>query len=398
VPVECNPIGFLSPHLEGLKEKNFYRELRTAESPQDSWITLEGRKVLNLCSNNYLGMASHPVVKEAAVEGTWEWGCGSGASRLICGNFPFHRILERRLASFKGTEEAILYSSGYTANLGITSALAGNKDCVFSDELNHASIIDGCRLSQAKVIVFPHNNLEALEDKLRQASHGGQIRRKLVVVEGVFSMDGDLAPLPGLVNLAAKYECLLIVDEAHATGALGPGGRGTVALFGLEKEVPIVMGTLSKALGSLGGFVTGSRELVEFLINTSRSFIFTTALPAGVVTSALASLGLLEEDPSLPLRVQENARYLRDGLNRLGYNTLNSQTQIIPVVIGDASLTLEVSRLLLDEGILAAAIRPPTVPEGTCRIRITVMATHTREDLDFALGAFEKITRQLTII
>lgn len=211
-------------------------------------------------------------------------------------------------------------------------------------------------------------------------------------------MDGDLAPLPGLVNLAAKYECLLIVDEAHATGALGPGGRGTVALFGLEKEVPIVMGTLSKALGSLGGFVTGSRELVEFLINTSRSFIFTTALPAGVVTSALASLGLLEEDPSLPLRVQENARYLRDGLNRLGYNTLNSQTQIIPVVIGDASLTLEVSRLLLDEGILAAAIRPPTVPEGTCRIRITVMATHTREDLDFALGAFEKITRQLTII
>lgn len=398
MPVECNPIGFLSPHLEGLKEKNFYRELRTAESPQDSWVTLEGRKVLNLCSNNYLGMASHPVVKEAAVEGTREWGCGSGASRLICGNFPFHRILERRLASFKGTEEAILYSSGYTANLGIISALAGNKDCVFSDELNHASIIDGCRLSQAKVIVFPHNNLEALEDKLRQASHGGQIRRKLVVVEGVFSMDGDLAPLPGLVNLAAKYECLLIVDEAHATGALGPGGRGTVALFGLEKEVPIVMGTLSKALGSLGGFVTGSRELVEFLINTSRSFIFTTALPAGVVTSALASLGLLEEDPSLPLRVQENARYLRDGLNRLGYNTLNSQTQIIPVVIGDASLTLEVSRLLLDEGILAAAIRPPTVPEGTCRIRITVMATHTREDLDFALGAFEKITRQLTII
>lgn len=398
MPVECNPIGFLSPHLEGLKEKNFYRELRTAESPQDSWVTLEGRKVLNLCSNNYLGMASHPVVKEAAVEGTREWGCGSGASRLICGNFPFHRILERRLASFKGTEEAILYSSGYTANLGITSALAGNKDCVFSDELNHASIIDGCRLSQAKVIVFPHNNLEALEDKLRQASHGGQIRRKLVVVEGVFSMDGDLAPLPGLVNLAAKYECLLIVDEAHATGALGPGGRGTAALFGLEKDVPIVMGTLSKALGSLGGFVTGSRELVEFLINTSRSFIFTTALPAGVVTSALASLGLLEEDPSLPLRVQENARYLRDGLNRLGYNTLNSQTQIIPVVIGDASLTLEVSRLLLDEGILAAAIRPPTVPEGTCRIRITVMATHTREDLDFALGAFEKITRQLTII
>ena len=396
--VECNSLDFLSLHLETLKEKNLYRHLRTAESCQDSWVMLEGRKVLNLCSNNYLGMASHPVVKEAAVEGTREWGCGSGASRLICGDFSFHRILEHRLAAFKGAEAALLYSSGYSANLGIISALVGREDFVFSDELNHASIIDGCRLSRAKVIVFPHNDLEALEDRLRQVCSSSQSGRKLIVVDAVFSMDGDLAPLPELMNLAAKYGCLLMVDEAHATGVLGPGGRGAIALFRLEKAIPIAMSTLSKALGSLGGFVSGSRELVEFLINTSRSFIFTTALPAGVVMSALAALDLLERNPSLPLRVQENARYLRDGLNKLGYNTLNSQTQIIPVVIGEASRTLKVSRFLLDERVLATAIRPPTVPEGTCRIRITVMATHTREDLDFALGVFKKVGRRLGII
>ncbi|MBT9163308.1 MAG: 8-amino-7-oxononanoate synthase/2-amino-3-ketobutyrate coenzyme A ligase [Chloroflexi bacterium] len=398
MPVECNPFAFLSRHLEVLKGKNLYRHLRTVESAQDSWVTLEGRKVLNLCSNNYLGMASHPDVKEAAVQGTREWGCGTGASRLICGNFSFHRVLERRLAAFKGTEAALLYSSGYTANLGVISALAGSEDCIFSDELNHASIIDGCRLSQARVLVFPHNDLEALEDKLRRASRSGRARWKLIVVDGVFSMDGDIAPLPELVNLAAKYESFLMVDEAHAIGVLGPGGRGVVALFGLEKVVPVGISTLSKSLGSLGGFVTGSQELVEFLINTSRSFIFTTALPAGVVASALAALDLLEADPSLPLKVQENARYLRDGLNRLGYNTLNSQTQIIPAVIGDTALTLQMSHLLLNEGVLAAAIRPPTVSKGTCRIRTAVMATHTRQDLDFALGAFEEAGRRLAII
>ena len=395
---ECDPFSFLYQHLEVLKEKNLHRHLRAIESPQDSWVTLESRKVLNLCSNNYLGLASHPSVTEAAVQGAREWGCGSGASRLICGSLPFHQALERRLATFKGAEAALLYNSGYTANLGIISAMVSREDYVFSDELNHASIIDGCRLSQARVLVFPHNDLEALEDKLRGVSGPGQSRRKLIVVDGVFSVDGDLAPLPELVNLAEKYECLLMVDEAHATGVLGPEGRGVVALFGIEKRVPIVMSTLSKALGSLGGFVTGSQELVEFLINTSRSFIFTTSLPASVVISASAALDLLESDPSLPLKVQENASYLHDGFNRLGYDTLKSETQIIPIVIGDAVNALRMSRLLLNEGVLAIPIRPPTVPEGTCRIRTTVMATHTRQDLDFALAAFEKAGRGLAII
>jgi 8-amino-7-oxononanoate synthase len=395
---ECTSFDFLHEHLEVLKEKNLYRRPRTIESIQDSWVMVGGRKVLNLCSNNYLGLASHPQVKEASAQAIQEWGCGSGAARLICGNLPFHQELENRLAVFKGTESALLYTSGYTANLGMISALVNQEDWVFSDELNHASIIDGCRLSQARVTMFPHNDLTALEDRLRRAPPSGQARRKLIVVDSVFSMDGDMAPLPDLVNLAEKYECLLMVDEAHATGTVGPDGRGAISLFGLEKRVPVSMSTLSKALGSLGGFATGSQELVEYLINTSRSFIFTTALPASVVAAGLAALSVLEQDPSLPIKVQENACYLRDGLKRLGFNTLNSETQIIPIVIGDAARVLEMSRLLLNEGVLATGIRPPTVPEGTCRIRTTVMATHTRQDLDFALRAFEKAGRKIGII
>lgn len=395
---ESGVMGFLHQHLSSLQEKDLYRHLRTIEGAQDSWVMVDGRRVLNLCSNNYLGLASHPQVKEAAAQAIQQWGCGSGASRLICGNLSIHEALEHRLAVFKGTEAALLYNSGYTANLGIISALVSRDDFIFSDELNHASIVDGCRLSQAQVLVFPHNDLEALEKQLRQACGTGQARRKLIVVDGVFSMDGDLAPLPELVNLAERYESLLMVDEAHATGVLGPGGQGVVALFGLEKRLPIIMGTLSKALGGFGGFAAGSQELREFLINTSRSFIFTTALPPGVAASALTALDVLEANPSLPVKVQENARYLRHQLNKLGYNTLNSQTQIIPVLIGEAAHALKMSHLLLQEGVLATAIRPPTVPEGTCRVRITVMATHTQQDLDFALRAIEKAGRSLGII
>ncbi len=388
----------LQQHLRDLKEKNLYRDLRTLGSEQGPWVMLEGRQVLNLCSNNYLGLSSHPRVKEAAAEAIREWGCGSGASRLICGNLSLHETLESRLAAFKGAEAALLYSSGYTANGGIISALVGPEDFVFSDELNHASIIDGCRLSRANVMVFPHLDLEALEEKLRRALASRPAATRLIVVDGVFSMDGDLAPLPELVNLAERYECLLMVDEAHATGVLGPGGRGVAAHFGMEKRIPILMGTLSKALGCFGGFMAGSRDLVSFLVNTSRSLIYTTALPPAVVATAMAALEVVQAEPSLPIKVLENACYLRSRLNQLGYNTLNSQTQIIPVVIGDASQTLEVSRLLLDEGVFATPIRPPTVAEGTCRIRATVMATHTRKDLDFALGAFEKAGRSLGII
>jgi 8-amino-7-oxononanoate synthase len=399
VPTHRNASSFIGQHLQSLKEKDLHRQLRAVESPQGSWVKLEGKEVLNLCSNDYLGLATHPQVTEAAAQAIRKWGCGSGASRLICGTHSFHQILERRLADeFKGAEAALLYNSGYSANLGIISALVGKGDCVFSDELNHASIIDGCRLSQAKVLVFPHNDVEALEGKLHRASSMGHARRRLIVVDSVFSMDGDLAPLPELVNLAEKHDCLLMIDEAHATGVLGPKGRGVAAHFGVEERVPIMMGTLGKALGSFGGFAAGSQELIEYLINASRSFIFTTALPAAVVLSAQAALDVLAADPSLSVRLLENAGYLRDGLGKLGYDTLSSETPIIPLVIGDAARTLEMSRLLLDEGALATAIRPPTVPEGTCRIRTTVMATHTRQDLDFALRAFEKSGRRMGIL
>lgn len=382
--------------LKSLKKQNLYRSLRTVESAQDAWVTLEGRRVLNLCSNNYLGLASHPDVKGAAVEATRAWGCGSGASRLICGTLTPHRALENRLAAFKGTGAALLYTSGYTANLGIIPALVGKGDIVFSDELNHASIIDGCRLSAARVVVFPHNNLVVLENKLRRTA--GKPGRKLIVVDSVFSMDGDLAPLPELAHLADKYRCLFMVDEAHATGVLGPGGRGMVAYFGLEKSVTVAMGTLSKALGSLGGFAAGSAAMADFLINKSRSFIYTTALPPGAAAAAGAALTLLENKPSLTRKVQDNARHLREGLKNLGCDTRNSQTQIIPVVVGDAARALEMSRLLFDEGVLATAVRPPTVPEGTGRIRTTVMATHTSDDLDFAIRAFEKAGKKLGLI
>ena len=340
--------AFLHSHLESLKEQSLYRTLRPLESAPESWVLFQGRRVLNLCSNNYLGLASHPEVKEAAARAIRQWGCGSGASRLICGTLTLHEALERRLAAFKGTEAALLYPSGYMANLGIISALADNEADVFSDELNHASIIDGCRLSGARTTVFPHNDVETLEKKLRQACDAAPARRRLIAVDGVFSMDGDLAPLPALADLAEKYESWLMVDEAHATGVLGPGGRGVVAHFGLEKRVPVVMGTLSKALGSCGGFAAGSRDLVDFLINTSRSFIFTTAMPPGVVASAQAALEVLQEDPSLPMKVQEKASYLRHHLAGLGFNTLNSQTQIIPVMVGDVARALEMARLLLN--------------------------------------------------
>jgi 8-amino-7-oxononanoate synthase len=390
------PLGFLREHLDSLQKQDLYRSLRTVESAQDAWVILEGRKVLNLCSNNYLGLASHPEVKKAAAQAVEEWGCGAGASRLICGTLSPHRELERRLAVFKGTEAALLYTSGYTANLGIIPTIIGNGDVVFSDALNHASIIDGCRISGAKVIVFPHNDLNALEARLRRTA--GKPGRKLIVVDSVFSMDGDFAPLPELADLAGKYGCLLMVDEAHATGVLGPGGKGMVARFGLQKSVTVTMGTLSKALGSLGGFAAGSREIIDYLINRSRSFIYTTAPPPGVVAAAGAALTLLEREPSLPRKVQANARYLRERLKKSGFDTGSSQTQIIPVVVADAARTIEMSRLLLAEGVLVTAVRPPTVPEGTCRIRTTVMATHTADDLDFALGAFEKAGKTLGLI
>ena len=387
-------LDFIDQVLESLKANNLHRHLKTITGAQGPWIELEGLRVLNLCSNNYLGLATHPRVQEAAARAASTWGCGSGASRLICGNLQLNELLEEKLAAFKGVEAALLYGSGYAANLGIISSLVRSGDYVFSDSLNHASIIDGCRLSKAEIVVFDHNDMENLEDKLRKISSTSSVQpasRKLIVVDGVFSMDGDLAPLPRLVTLAQRYQAILMVDEAHATGAIGPAGRGVAAHFGLESQVPVIMGTLSKSLGGYGAFVAGSRKLVEYLTNTSRSFIFSTALPPTVIASALSALEVLEANPSLVDRLQNNARYFRQQLNLSGYDTLNSQTQIIPILVGDATLALEMSHRLLVEGVLAVAIRPPTVPPGKSRIRVTVMANHTKEDLDFALDAFRKV-------
>jgi predicted pyridoxal phosphate-dependent acyltransferase len=385
-------------HLEGLKGKGLYRSLRVIQGEQGPWVELEGKRVLNLSSNNYLGMASHPRLKKASARATQRYGCGSGASRLICGTLELHETLEKRLAKFVKTEAALVFNSGYAANVGIISSVVGKEDVVFSDEFNHASIVDGCRLSRADVVIFPHNNMNALEEKISSSFRQDPDRRRLIVVDGVFSVDGDLAPLPELVRLADTYDALLMVDEAHGTGTVGPGGRGALAHFGVEGKTHIIMGTLGKALGGFGAFAAGSRELIDYLINTSRSLIFSTALPPSVISSALAALYVLEETPSLVEKVQENAGYMRESLKTLGYDVLSSHTPILPVMIGEAALSTEFSELLLKEGVLAVALRPPTVPEGTARIRVTVMASHTREDLAFSVDVFEKVGRRLGII
>jgi 8-amino-7-oxononanoate synthase len=387
----------LGERLDDIRDQNLYRRLRTVESEQGPWIELGGRLTLNLCSNNYLGLASHPRLKEAAVEAAREYGCGSGASRLICGTMSLHEALEGRLAAFKGAPAALVFNSGYMANLGIVTALMGKGDHVFSDELNHASLIDACRLSQAEVHVFRHNDVAALEAQLTALGSNPK-GRQLIVVDTVFSMDGDIAPLPHILELSKQYDAHLMVDEAHSTGALGPGGRGAVAHFGLEGQVPIVMGTFSKALGGFGGYVVGPLELREYLINTSRGFIFTTALPPPVLASAAAAVDLLEEQPSLVTALQDNAHYLRSELQRIGYDTGASQSQIIPIIVGDAARTCEMSDLLLEEGVLATAIRPPTVADGTSRIRVSVIASHTKGDLSFAVAVFEKVGRHLGIL
>jgi glycine C-acetyltransferase len=384
--------------LEQLKERGLYRRLRVVHGEQGPWIELEGRQVLNLCSNNYLGMASHPRLKEAAARAAHSHGAGSSASRLICGTLDLHETLEKRLARFMNTEAALVFNSGYAANVGIISSVVGKGDVVFSDELNHASIVDGCRLSRADVKIFPHNDMAALEAKLSSSLGRNPDAKRLIVVDGVFSVDGDLSPLPDLVRLADTYQALLMVDEAHATGTVGPGGRGALAHFNVEGKVPIVMGTLGKALGCFGAFAAGNRDLIDYLINTSRSFIFSTALPPSVLSSALAALDVLEENPSLVFKVQENADYMREKLRALGYDVLNSQTPILPVMIGDAALSTAFSGMLLEERVLAVAVRPPTTPEGTSRVRVTVMATHTLEDLEFAVSVFEKVGRRVGIL
>ncbi len=383
----------IADRLEELRERGLYRRLRLIEGRQGPTVTLDGREVLLLCSNDYLGLAAHPRVREAAAEAAMRWGAGSGASRLISGNMQPHQRLERRLAEFKGYESALLFGSGYLANSGTIAALAGRGEVVFSDELNHASIIDGCRLSRADTFVYRHGDLEHLAWGLRAA--GG--RAALVVTDGVFSMDGDVAPLAGLLDLSRRHGCRLMVDEAHATGATGPGGRGSVAAAGLSGEVDVAIGTMGKALGSYGAYACASRETTDYLLNTARSFIFSTAPPPPVAAAGLAALELLEAHPERVDRLAANATALREALAREGLDAGGTTSQIVPIRVGDAAATMDLCELLLERGIFAQGIRPPTVPPGSSRLRLTVMSTHRRQELERAAAQIGACARQLGV-
>ncbi len=384
----------VAERLEELRERGLYRQLRLIEGPQGTSVTLDGRPVLLLCSNNYLGLADRNDVREAAAEAALRWGAGSGASRLISGNMELHRQLEERLAAFKGYESALLFGSGYLANTGAIAALAGKGEVVFSDELNHASIVDGCRLSRADTFVYRHRDLE----HLAWALYHQRGKPALIVTDGVFSMDGDVAPLAELLELARRHGARLMVDEAHATGAVGPGGRGSVSAAGLSGEVDVVVGTLGKALGSYGAYVCASEETVDFLVNSARPFIFSTAPPPPAVGAALAALELLEAEPELVDRLQANARTLRTALVAEGLGVSASQSQVVPIQVGDAGAAMELCEDVLRRRVFAQGIRPPTVPEGSCRLRCTVMATHKAEELVWAARQIGAAAREVGLL
>jgi 8-amino-7-oxononanoate synthase len=383
----------VAERLEELRESGLRRRLRLVEGPQGPRVVLDGQPVLLLCSNNYLGLAEHPQVREAAAEAALRWGAGAGAARLISGNMEPHRQLEERLATFKGYESALLFGSGYLANVGAISALAGRGGVVFSDELNHASIVDGCRLARAETFVYRHADVEHLAWGLREAAGRGS----LIVTDGVFSMDGDVAPLAELAELACRHGCRLMVDEAHATGALGPGGRGSVAAVGLSGEVDLVVGTLGKALGSYGAYVCAGAELREYLLNTARSFIFSTAAPPPALAAATAALVVLEAEPVRVERLSANAAALREGLAAEGLESGASETQIVPLQVGEAAPTMALCERLLEGGVFAQGIRPPTVPAGSSRLRFSVMATHEPAELREAARLAGAAARELGI-
>jgi 8-amino-7-oxononanoate synthase len=370
-------VSDVGQRLDDLRAAGLYRRLRLIESPQGPRVTLDGSEVLLLCSNNYLGLADHPRVRQAAADAAERFGAGAGASRLISGNMSLHERLEERLADFAGYPAALLFGSGYLANLGTVAALAGRGQVVFSDELNHASLIDGCRISRAERFVFRHADLEHLSWGLRKAAG----RASLIVTDSIFSMDGDVAPIAELLELARRHGCRLLVDEAHATGSLGPGGRGAVAEAGLSGEVDVVVGTLGKTLGSYGAYACASEEIVDLLVNVARPFIFSTALPPPAVGAAIAAIAILEGQPGMVEHLRRNGAILREALMQRGLDVGSSRTQIVPVVVGQAETAVALCERALEGRVFAQAIRPPTVPEGTSRLRLSVMANHRANDL-----------------
>ncbi|MEW6614361.1 MAG: 8-amino-7-oxononanoate synthase [Thermodesulfobacteriota bacterium] len=391
----------LNQEIERLKRLGLYRDLKTIAGSIDTTVAIDGKEVILLSSNNYLGIATHPKLKDAAVSALNEYGTGACASRLISGNMEIHEELEKKTARFKGCQSAIVFPTGYMANIGVITSLVNKGDLILSDELNHASIVDGCKLSGAKVRVYPHKNIEKLKEILLQgdaSSSKDSYKRMLIVTDGVFSMDGDITPLPEILDIARKEDALVIVDDAHATGVLGKNGKGTAEYFGLTDENLIHMGTFSKALGSMGGYIAGSKVIIEYLRNKARPFIFSTALPPSVCASSIAAIEILEKESWIRTRLWRNIARFRKGLANLGYNTMESQTQIIPILIGDASLTMEFARAIFQKGIYAPGIRPPAVPEGKSRIRTSLMASHTDEQIDRVLEVFESEGQRLGII
>jgi glycine C-acetyltransferase len=396
-----NPLSYLSDQLSDLKQKGTYFKLRVLEDEQAPVCTFDGKQVINLASNNYLGLTTHPKLREAALAATKKYGVGSGAVRTIAGTMSLHMQLEERIARFKNVEACVVFQSGFAANAGTVSAILGKDDFIISDELNHASIIDGARLSRAKILVFRHKDMAHAEEQL--ASVKDQPGRKLLITDGVFSMDGDIGPLPPLCELAEKYGAIMMVDDAHASGVLGRNGRGTIDHFKVHGRVDVQVGTLSKAIGALGGYVCGTRDLIEFLYHRARPFLFSTSHPPSVAATCIAAFDVLEEEPERIEKLWENTRFWKKELEGLGFNiggvnTPKSETPITPIIIGDGRLTMEFSRELFAEGVMGTGLAFPTVPEGKARIRTIVTATHTREELEKALEVLKRVGKKKGIL
>lgn len=391
-----NKLQWIQDELNNLKESGLYNRIRTLSSPQGAWLIVDGKKVLNFCSNNYLGLANHPRLVEAAQKAVCEYGVGPAAVRTIAGTMDLHVQLEQRLAAFKGVEAAITFQSGFNANLGTIPALVGKGDAVFSDELNHASIIDGCRLSGAQIIRYAHCDPQDLRRALQENRQN--FNRAMVITDGVFSMDGDMAPLDQIYQVAQEYETILMVDDAHGEGVLGRGGRGIVDHFGLHGKVDIEVGTLSKAFGVVGGVVAGNPLVVEWLRQRGRPFLFSSAMTVPDVAACLVAVDILEQSTELVDRLWENTRYFKSEIRRLGFDTGKSVTPITPIMLGEAPLAQEFSRELFEAGVFAMAIGYPTVPRGKARIRVMISAAHQKDDLDQGLEAFSKVGRKLGVI
>jgi glycine C-acetyltransferase len=393
--MRTDPLAYLGDEIESLKQQNLFRRLRVLEDEQKAHATFDHRSVVNLSSNNYLGLTTHPRLRAAALAALEKYGVGSGSVRTIAGTMELHMELERRLAAFKKVEAVVVFQSGFTANAGTVSAILTKTDIVISDELNHASIIDGCRLSRAAIKVFPHKDVDAARRIIADLPAGP---RRLLISDGVFSMDGDLGPLPALCELAEETGCIMMVDDAHASGVFGANGRGTIDHFGVHGRVDVQVGTLSKAIGALGGYVAGSRSLIEFLQHRARPFLFSTSHPPAVAAACIAAIDVLTEEPDIIERLWVNTRFFKAGLERLGFDTGLSESPITPVIAGDSAKANELSDRLFQAGVFAQAIGFPTVARDKARVRTIVTATHTREDLQYALDMFGKVGRELGLV